>query len=476
MQEFTLSLKNFCAGIASDSAKREHLSCEALLNMYVTPAGKLKHVNWIGILDLNAILSTINAVSDNIQMSYLDTYSGNVLGNDAGTDLVVTAVDGNPLLVDAWIEETDGTLLRISSDGTISIDAEEINSVTTTFTHSYTITNAVGSDIGTVNVQLSSVLSPVSDSVSTDDATIITGNVLDNDTGVGMYVNAVDGLLANIGVAQTLTNGTVVTINTDGSYTVDPTGCDTSGGDVVDTIEYSVSNGEAEASAWLTVTVTATADDGIPTDSLVTWYTMDDLSMSDSSGNGNDGTLYGGSTVAGVVGNALQFNGTTAHGALANTAEQGISGFSLSFWFNVTWRTNTYDSLYMMQHVSGQADRVRLFHYGDMSRGLCFNVGAVTINDIGGVLPTAGANHHCVAQYNATTGDMELYIDNTMIASGVTTTGLVTPLSPPLIGKTPSVYPTNPNLSINGWIDQRRFYSRPLTAGEIAALYAEGAS
>ena len=70
-----------------------------------------------------------------------------------------------------------------------------------------------------------------------------------------MSVVAVGGLSENVGVAQTLTNGTVVTINADGSYTVDPTGCNTSGGDVVDTLEYSVSNGDAEASATLTVTI-----------------------------------------------------------------------------------------------------------------------------------------------------------------------------------------------------------------------------
>jgi VCBS repeat-containing protein len=98
------------------------------------------------------------------------------------------------------------------------------------------------------------------DAGETDAATSISGNVLTNDAA-GLNVVAVNGFAANIGVAIAGNNGGLFTVNADGSWTFDPDG---EFGLLVaeetaqTAVTYSASNGGAEASATLTVTVRRT--------------------------------------------------------------------------------------------------------------------------------------------------------------------------------------------------------------------------
>lgn len=99
------------------------------------------------------------------------------------------------------------------------------------------------------------------DTAETDAATATSGNVLTNDAA-GLTIVAVSGISANVGVAVPGSNGGVFTVASDGSWTFDPDGdfATLSGSDTAETsVAYHASNGQAEAMATLTVTVSSGA-------------------------------------------------------------------------------------------------------------------------------------------------------------------------------------------------------------------------
>lgn len=99
------------------------------------------------------------------------------------------------------------------------------------------------------------------DTAETDAATATSGNVLTNDTGT-LIVVAVNGLSANVGEEIAGSAGGVFTIAEDGAWTFDPAGdfSALSGADTAETsVTYHASDGCAEASATLTVTVSSRA-------------------------------------------------------------------------------------------------------------------------------------------------------------------------------------------------------------------------
>lgn len=99
----------------------------------------------------------------------------------------------------------------------------------------------------------------VDDTAETDAATATSGNVLTNDTGA-LTVSAVNGLSANVGEEIAGSAGGVFTIAEDGAWTFDPDGdfASLSGSDTATTsVSYHASNGSAEASATLTMTVSS---------------------------------------------------------------------------------------------------------------------------------------------------------------------------------------------------------------------------
>lgn len=118
---------------------------------------------------------------------------------------------------------------------------------------------------------------PAADTAETDSETIAFGNVLLNDENTGfsvLIVSAVNGLSGNVGQIVAGSNGGDFVINADGSWTFDPDGdfAALSGSDTATTsVTYHASNGGAEASATLTVTVSAAS---APTDPLWAYVSL----------------------------------------------------------------------------------------------------------------------------------------------------------------------------------------------------------
>jgi hypothetical protein len=99
----------------------------------------------------------------------------------------------------------------------------------------------------------------VADAAATDAATTISGNVLDNDDE-GLVVVAVNGLGGNVGTAVAGTSGGIFTVSADGSWSFDPASEFNEITEDTDTaVTYYASDGTAEASTTLTVTVSPVA-------------------------------------------------------------------------------------------------------------------------------------------------------------------------------------------------------------------------
>ncbi len=188
---------------------------------------------------------------------------------------------------------------------------------------------------------------------------------------------------------------------------------------------------------------------------LVGYWNFDEGSgtvAKDSSGNGNDGTFMGASPVwdRGKMNGALRFN--QANQAVNKTFSTSSvpAQLSISFWFNV-------DSI----NASTYRDMVAITN-SDVGR---FHLYGAGVNEIfwypsihSGVAPTPGSWCFVVGSFDGSTS--RIYIDGALKASGVTSPYTFLQMR---VGSDGEVF--------NGLIDDVRYYTRALSAAEIAALY-----
>ncbi|TWX63355.1 tandem-95 repeat protein, partial [Colwellia hornerae] len=209
--------------------------------------------------------------------------SGNVLDNAETADgpLTVTSftVDGNTYSAGDTVTLTEGEL-TLNADGSYTFTpADNFNGAVPVI--SYTVTDGAGdtqSSTLTISVTPVSDLSDDSESVTIDEDTTATGNVLDNaETAEGpLTVTSftVDGDAYNAGETVTLTEGEL-TLNADGSYTFTP--ADNFNG-AVPVITYNVTDGAGDTdSSTLTISVTPVSD---LTDSNESVTTAEDAAIS----------------------------------------------------------------------------------------------------------------------------------------------------------------------------------------------------
>ncbi|TWX62219.1 beta strand repeat-containing protein, partial [Colwellia hornerae] len=192
--------------------------------------------------------------------------TGNVLDNAASVDgpLTVTSftVDGDTYNAGETVTLTEGEL-TLNTDGSYTFTPNDnFNGAVPVI--SYTVTDGAGdtqSSTLTISVTPVSDLSDENESVTIDEDTTATGNVLDNaETAEGpLTVTSftVDGNTYNAGETITLTEGEL-TLNADGSYTFTP--ADNFNG-AVPVISYTVTDGAGDIqSSTLTISVTPVSD------------------------------------------------------------------------------------------------------------------------------------------------------------------------------------------------------------------------
>src|SRR6185369_5389718 len=118
-----------------------------------------------------------------------------------------------------------------------------------------------------------------------------------------------------------------LTLNSDGSFVYTPT----AGFFGVDSFTYKFNNGSADSNV-ATVSIAV----GLANQGMVAWYKLDDAngsSAADSSGNGYSGTRVNSPQwVTGIVGGALQFDGSSNYVAVPNSPDLGGGSFTLAAW------------------------------------------------------------------------------------------------------------------------------------------------
>jgi VCBS repeat-containing protein len=189
--------------------------------------------------------------------------STNDVDPEGELDLDSIAIVSNPL---------HGSL-TINGDGTVTYLHDGSETISDSFT--YTISDLDGLTSNTVTVTIT--IAPVNDApIATGESTSVTedsginaaGNVLANDTdaeGSLLSVSAVDGVLANVGVDVEGQFGTF-RINADGTFTYELDDSNSTVNDlddleeILDSILYTISDGDLTATATLSVTIVGNTD------------------------------------------------------------------------------------------------------------------------------------------------------------------------------------------------------------------------
>jgi len=211
----------------------------------------------------------------------------------------------------------------------------------------------------------------------------------------------------------------------------------------------------------------------IPTDGLVAWYSMDNVSgttLFDQLG-GYDGTISGATQVPGVIGDALQFDGVDDMVIVSGLPDLS-AGLTLCFW------------LYTAGPPEGLGGPIRLAQLPEFGVGSAYGLGVLGgpsrfrilgRSESGGASQTfdeisyssVGSGYHFwVLQFSPAWGK-RAYCDGNLVMHEST----------PTLAGTGDLYlgSTLPGLEPCACaLDQVRIYSRPISLSEMSALHEEG--
>ncbi|UUZ94051.1 fibronectin type III domain-containing protein [Paenibacillus sp. P25] len=227
--------------------------------------------------------------------------------------------------------------------------------------------------------------------------------------------------------------------------------------------------GESDVSATASATTS-----NMPDTSLIAWYKFDQTSgttATDSSGYGNNGTVYGGAGAAwtaGKSGSAIDLGGNNAYIALPAGVVSSADSATVAAWVYLDTVSNwmrIFDfgsgtSTYMFLTPKNGAT-------GKMRFAIKNNGSSEQIIDGPSALG-AGGWHHVAVTLNGATGI--LYVDGAEVGRNSSMT-----IKPSNMGATTQNWIGRSQFSdpyLNGQVDDFRIYSKALTAEEIASLAA----
>lgn len=237
----------------------------------------------------------VNAIDDVAHVFEDEISTGNVFANDIDADagdangdgiadgLNITAVNDDAGAVGQTITvgaEDSGVSIVINADGSYSVNAEDADYLAEGETFSDTLTYTVndgngGTDSATITVNVTGVNDApiaVDDVNTTDEATIVSGNVLANDSDPDrsdvIGISAINDDTFTFDTPITLDSGALVTMHADGSYDYDPNHqFDTllTGQTATDSFTYQVADGHGGFdSATVAITINGIGDAAPP--------------------------------------------------------------------------------------------------------------------------------------------------------------------------------------------------------------------
>jgi|GEM_PF-1913107 len=210
-----------------------------------------------------------------------------------------------------------------------------------------------------------------------------------------------------------------------------------------------------------------------PPSGLLCWWKFDEMSGSaviDSSGNGYNGALQDSPTcVAGKYGNALSFDGTNDF--VRWTPKMVQDDFTFACWFKTSYKGDGIDHWLTKPLLHSEcANTLDDFGFGIDSNGkLAFGNGdSSTDRTINGNTLVSDNNWHFGAvTREKSTGNIKLYVDGNLDASGV---GGTTSLNDNL--DLDIAYGSDGGGYFNGLIDNVMIFNRVLSLTEIQSIYS----
>ncbi|MGJ8653079.1 MAG: LamG domain-containing protein [Opitutaceae bacterium] len=204
----------------------------------------------------------------------------------------------------------------------------------------------------------------------------------------------------------------------------------------------------------------------------VAHWALDDGTSSialDSSGNGSHGTISNASSVTGVDGTALDFNGSSTEVTIPASAFASINNeITISMWVYGAANQPRSDSIF--QAVDSSGNRVLNIHLPWSNSVVYWDAGWSSgaydrINQTASSVQYQGSWSHWVFVKNATAGTMEIYHNGTLFHSGTGKTKSINGITNSALGSTiGSGY-------YSGSIDEVMLFDAALTAAEVLDLY-----
>lgn len=200
-------------------------------------------------------------------------------------------------------------------------------------------------------------------------------------------------------------------------------------------------------------------------------YKFDNGGSSDYSGNGNNGTIYGADTVAGIAcGNALAFSGSDYVSVTDHNSLDISDKLAVSFWINSSTVPSGYAAYPIRKGSSSTDTNYVCYYFGDTAGAEAGKIGFLAkTSAYGGGLLNISARYalplnqwvHVALSYNSTSGG-QLYINGIPCSSRTGSGILNTNTIDFKIGS-----------GFNGILDEVKIFNRELTADEITNLYSQ---
>jgi hypothetical protein len=161
---------------------------------------------------------------------------------------------------------------------------------------------------------------------------------------------------------------------------------------------------------------------------LVGWWKFDETSgttAADSSGQGYNGTLYGGPTwqpTGGKFGGALQFDGVNDYVSLPiGSVISSLSDCTIALWAN--WSGTGSANQRIFEFASGTTSYMYLTPNSQTNGALRFGISngfAAPESQLTAPFPLPSGWHHVAVVIDGTTKNMQLYLDGEVVATGIT--------------------------------------------------------
>ncbi|KXK09361.1 MAG: hypothetical protein UZ20_WS6002000576 [candidate division WS6 bacterium OLB21] len=197
---------------------------------------------------------------------------------------------------------------------------------------------------------------------------------------------------------------------------------------------------------------------------------LDDIgsTITDTSGNNNNGTSVNTSQVLGQFANARRFNGTSSYIEIGNSANLNpTTEITIETW--IKWNINPASGAQWAQIINKNVDnQYQIQHnYNNSTFEFAIRTNVNRRYVLGTTVPQQGIWYHVVGTYNGSS--MRIYV-NGNLENTISLTGTIQSSTTPLrIGSR-----TSGDRFFNGDIDEVAIYNRALTGTEISSRYNSG--